>query len=55
MMYTVYMKMESGLEVTWEGNADGLGHAVGQAIAYATELTDEQVYDYDHEEWEQLA
>lgn len=55
MMYTVYMKMESGAKVIWEGSADGVNHAVGQAIAYATELTDEQVYDYDTEEWELLA
>lgn len=54
MMYTVYMKMENGLKVTWEGSADGMGHAVGQAIAYANEKTGEQVYDYDTEEWEQL-
>jgi hypothetical protein len=52
MMYTVYMKMENGIKVTWEGSADELGHAIGQAIAYATEMTGEQVYDYDCEEWE---
>lgn len=55
MMYTVYMKLEDGRELTWEGSADGAGHAVGQAIAYANEATDQQVYDYDYEEWELLA
>lgn len=55
MMYTVYMKMESGRKVTWEGSADGANHAIGQAIAYATELENDQVYDYDYEEWELLA
>ena len=54
-MYTVYMKLEDGSKLTWEGSADGANHAVGQAIAYAMECSSEQVYDYDYEEWELLA
>jgi hypothetical protein len=54
MMYTVYMKMENGQQVVWEGTADDSRHAEGLAYAYANELTGEQIYDSDYEEWEQL-
>ena len=50
LLYTVYMKLENGKTHTWEGLADDQGHAIGQAIADATERTGEQVMDYDFEE-----
>ena len=49
MRATVYMRMEDGQTITWEGEGDDLGHCEGLAIAYATEKTGEQVYDLDME------
>lgn len=54
MMFTVYMKMEDGAKLVWEGKADDRNHAEGLAFAWATERTGEQVYDSDCEEWEKL-
>ncbi len=49
--YTVYMKMEDGTKMIWEGKADDSRHAEGLAYAWAKERTGEQVYDSDYEEW----
>lgn len=54
-MFTVYMKMEDGTKLIWEGTADDHNHAEGLAYAWAHERTGEQVYDSDYEEWEKLA
>jgi hypothetical protein len=50
LLFTVYMKLENGKTHTWEGFADDQLHAVGQAIAEATQETGEQIMDYDFEE-----
>jgi hypothetical protein len=48
-MFNVYMKMESGASLLWQGPAENTDHAVGMAIAWATRNGD-KVYDYDTEE-----
>lgn len=49
MQATIYMKMEDGQTVIWEGVGDDLRHCEGLAFAYANELTGEQIYDSDAE------
>jgi hypothetical protein len=54
-LYNVYLKMENGASIASIGMiADDVQHAIGMAIADATERTGCQVYDYDYEE-EQFA
>lgn len=43
-MYNVKLILENNKTVFWQGEADDTEHALGLAIAWATELHGEQVF-----------